>query len=399
MVARRRKGVIRPAAASSGFLDSNEDTLLSSSLWISHGLALTFDWDGVPILYSFAHPESHVRISEAERVLLSCFSASTPVRVADAMTVLSRLWKANRKKSARSAALTAARRLVKIGALAADRGIPPLYTAEMVSYYAKARQIPREVAGTIALSGAIEQDTAILDMGTGTGSLAVELAKYSKNVTGIDIGDAFLDTARAAAEFQGASVFFRNACANKLVLFDGKFDLVVISQAFHWLDTSSVVRGVYRALKPGGLLYFLESKPVLPESHPFRKMFGFGFSSTASMKRECLRHLRWCATRLEALKPPDLALGLKRVWLLHRRQAFDLEFARAYFFPQALKQRMPEENDPWATLGEALSVAGTVEGDMYWLLMQFRNAKCTREPYQMPELLPELSLFDEVELP
>jgi len=373
---------------------------MSRRLVFSDQLAITFDWDAAPVVYVFANPDHHVRIPEAAHALLLYFSGRYPVTVAEAVTGFIRNWNVGGTSPTQSSVLSAVRQLIGLGVLASDHGVASAYSAEMAPFYARARQIPAEIARTMADSASVGRGTAILDVATGTGSLALELARYSDNVTGLDICGPFLDTARAIAEERGTKVRFLRACANKLALYDGKFDVIALSQAFHWLDMSSSVRGIYCVLKSEGSLYVLESKPMLSNTHPLRTILGHGCPDKGFVERECTRHVRWYATLLEALKPSGTPLRLGRTWVFHQRRPFDLDYARAFFLTRDLKRIMPEENDPWLRLATVFSGAQSLDGDMYWLLMEFRRITC---PGQLESTVAQTeytcNLTDEVELP
>ena len=86
----------------------------------------------------------------------------------------------------------------------------------------------------------------VLDLGCGDGVLTEKLAERAGVVVGVDASEPQVRAARArsldARVMDGANLTF-----------DGEFDAVFSNAALHWMrPPGDVVRGVFRALKPGG---------------------------------------------------------------------------------------------------------------------------------------------------
>ncbi len=95
-----------------------------------------------------------------------------------------------------------------------------------------------------------------LDLATGPGVLALELARRGATVTGIDISASQIDAAVARAAELGFSdqTRFRVARAEQTGAPAGTFDLVTSGQSWHWFDARAAVAEVRRVLRPGGHL-------------------------------------------------------------------------------------------------------------------------------------------------
>jgi SAM-dependent methyltransferase len=96
----------------------------------------------------------------------------------------------------------------------------------------------------------------LLDVGTGPGRHAIEFARRGVRVVGIDISSKFLNLARERASEEGIAVSFFEMDALQLP-FEDEFDVAVsiAEGAFGLgLDDLKILRGMTRALKPGGHL-------------------------------------------------------------------------------------------------------------------------------------------------
>ena len=93
-----------------------------------------------------------------------------------------------------------------------------------------------------------------LDLGTGTGTLALGLARRGLVVTAVDVAAPLLAEARAQAEAQGLQITLLEAPAERTGLPSGAFDVVTAGQCWHWFDRPVVARECRRLLTPGGHL-------------------------------------------------------------------------------------------------------------------------------------------------
>lgn len=100
---------------------------------------------------------------------------------------------------------------------------------------------------------------SVLDVATGTGSLAIDLCKSAKKVVGIDLSSKMLDVAEKKRKNDNLSFLLMDASNMKFN--DEEFDLVTISLGLHDMPLdirTLVLKEVKRVLKRNGKLYILE---------------------------------------------------------------------------------------------------------------------------------------------
>ena len=94
----------------------------------------------------------------------------------------------------------------------------------------------------------------VLDLGSGTGNVARELARRGCKVTGIDISERQIAEARRLSTEEGLSIDFLVRPAEKTELDDMSFDVVTAAQSWLYFDRDQTVAEVKRLLAPGGRL-------------------------------------------------------------------------------------------------------------------------------------------------
>jgi ArsR family transcriptional regulator len=105
-----------------------------------------------------------------------------------------------------------------------------------------------------AVAQLVDPQLVVADIGTGTGVLALELARLGLRVVAIDSSPRMLDAARAKAEREGlASIELRLGDAGALPLADGEVDAAVAHMVMQYLASpAEALREMARAVRPGG---------------------------------------------------------------------------------------------------------------------------------------------------
>jgi ubiquinone/menaquinone biosynthesis C-methylase UbiE len=109
-----------------------------------------------------------------------------------------------------------------------------------------------------------------LDLATGPGTLALELAALGSSVVGLDVSAGQVATARRVAKERKLEdrARFTVGTAESTGLEASSMDLLTAGQCWHWFDSEAAMVEARRVLRPGGLLaiayycYLAEYSPV-----------------------------------------------------------------------------------------------------------------------------------------
>jgi SAM-dependent methyltransferase len=121
--------------------------------------------------------------------------------------------------------------------------------------YARHRQgFPDRLYETIARERLFAPGMRVLDIGTGTGTVARELSRRGGDVLGLDAAPGQIAAARDLAAREGLPVRFEEGLAERTGQDAASCDLVVAAQCWHWFDRGLAAAEAKRVLKPGGAL-------------------------------------------------------------------------------------------------------------------------------------------------
>ena len=120
--------------------------------------------------------------------------------------------------------------------------------------------LARRVADLVNLAG-----ENVLDLGTGPGFLAIDFAALANTVTALDPSPEMLAAASGNADRARVHIKFVQGSSYDLEGHLGRFKLVTIGRAFHWMDRKATLETLDRMLPSGGAIaLFGERYPNVP---------------------------------------------------------------------------------------------------------------------------------------
>jgi ubiquinone/menaquinone biosynthesis C-methylase UbiE len=134
------------------------------------------------------------------------------------------------------------------------RGLP--MEGLLARWYARttARNMADYRAAAAAVAAQVEAEARVLEVASGPGYLAIELAKVGRyQIVGLDISSTFVQLATANARNAGVAVAFHHGDVACMPFDPDSFDVIVCRAAFkNFSRPAQALREMHRVLKPGG---------------------------------------------------------------------------------------------------------------------------------------------------
>lgn len=130
---------------------------------------------------------------------------------------------------------------------------PALFKGSAYYYSRFRRGYPKFFFEQLTKSFNLNNSSRVLDLGTGTGQIAIPFSKIVKEVVAVDPDKEMLDEGKKQAEEQNAvNINWIEAKAEELPDNTGNFELTTMGASFHWMKRDKVLEGVYSITKKNG---------------------------------------------------------------------------------------------------------------------------------------------------
>jgi ubiquinone/menaquinone biosynthesis C-methylase UbiE len=168
-----------------------------------------------------------------------------------------------------------------------------------VAYYQRYRlDYPDRLIGRVADLAGLQAGDPVLDLGAGTGMLAVGFAKLGMAVTAMDPEPGMLAVCEEAAGAAGVTISLRLGSSHDLTPSMGPFRLVTMGRSFHWMDRPATLRMLEQIVtQDGGVALFHDAHPPVAENSWFKVLCAvqdkFGRSEELHVKERRGGHRRY----------------------------------------------------------------------------------------------------------
>jgi cyclopropane fatty-acyl-phospholipid synthase-like methyltransferase len=120
----------------------------------------------------------------------------------------------------------------------------------------------------------LNQDTRILEIGTGTGWFPVMAQMDGLSVKGLEISPQLVENAKTWGRSLGIEPNVELGNAEETDIGDSRYDAVIANSVFEHIEKWELALSrVYKALKPGGVFWFASSNRWCPYSHEYPTLF------------------------------------------------------------------------------------------------------------------------------
>lgn len=168
-----------------------------------------------------------------------------------------------------------------------------------VAFYEKYRlPYPGRLIARVAALVGLKPGDSVLDLGCGTGMLAIPFARLGMTVTAMDPEPDMLAATAANAQEAGVAVTLVEGGSNELAPAMGPFRLVTMGRSFHWMDRAATLAMLDRIVTgDGAVALFHDAHPPVDENGWFKTLRDvqdrFGRGAAAHVKERKGGHRRY----------------------------------------------------------------------------------------------------------
>ena len=128
---------------------------------------------------------------------------------------------------------------------------------------------PTEFFRAVAHKVGLRKDHRLIDLGTGPGLIALGFSPYVGCIVGVDPEPAMLAAARQAAARTLQNFALIETKAEALPMDVGRFNVVTIGRALHWMATEPTAALFDRLVAPGGAIVVCSSNSASDGRNPW----------------------------------------------------------------------------------------------------------------------------------
>lgn len=133
-----------------------------------------------------------------------------------------------------------------------------IFNALAEQYDAYRPHYPAEALSFLVTLGELNGASDVADVGSGTGRIALELAKQVRIMYAVDTASAMLEQLTTVAiESHIGNIRVVEAPGEETTLPSGSIDLAIMAQSFHWMDKPAALREMHRIIQDNKMLVIM----------------------------------------------------------------------------------------------------------------------------------------------
>lgn len=185
-----------------------------------------------------------------------------------------------------------------------------------------------------------ESIETIVDIGCGTGLSTKVCEEFAKNVIGIDPSEDMLTLAKKK---ESSKLKFIQGTGEKTYLPDSMADIVICSQAFHWMKKEETLNEVYRILKPNGIFAIIYAKypPIINKQ--LEELYLNIVNKAKKIENFEEKILVNKEKHIDSMKNSNLFTYVREIFF-YNTEIYDKERFKNFILSQSTVQRLIKEN-------------------------------------------------------
>lgn len=130
-----------------------------------------------------------------------------------------------------------------------------IFNALAEQYDAYRPHYPAEALSFLVTLGELDGSSDVADIGSGTGRIALELAKYVRVVYAVDSASAMLEQLNTvASDLHIGNIRIVEAPGEETTLPTNSIDLAIMAQSFHWMNKPVALGEMHRIIRDNKML-------------------------------------------------------------------------------------------------------------------------------------------------
>jgi SAM-dependent methyltransferase len=222
------------------------------------------------------------------------------------------------------------------------------FAGDTASFYARyRREYPAELIARL-LEFTREGRGRVLDLGCGTGQLLLQLAGFFEQAVGIDPEpDMLREAKRAARERAVENIQWMTGSSGELPTLEhalGRFDLVTIGTAFHFMEPRTTLSALQRIAAGGGVAVAYNGSPMWLHPDPWAR----ALRSVLETRLGHLPDTDFTAEALQAAEDTMRDLGYTQIERSERSrvETIDVDFVIGHILSASSPDQIPVAQRP-----------------------------------------------------